>query len=121
MGVMWGVGVWAWCGRVGVVWVWAWCRRANLAERIDSTAIPESLVASLRAEFTKFVGADGHIRVGEIGGVMAAMGYSPSTRWLRSVITEARRTHAHTHARARARARTHTHTHTHTHTDVCRM
>jgi hypothetical protein len=69
-------------------------RRADLAERIDSTAIPESLAAALRAEFTKFVraGADGHIKVGEIGGVMAAMGYSPSAEWLRSVVTEVDRT-----------------------------
>jgi hypothetical protein len=69
-------------------------RRADLAERIDSTAIPESLAAALRAEFTKFVraGADGHILVREIGGVMAAMGYNPSAEWLRSVVTEVDRT-----------------------------
>jgi hypothetical protein len=38
------------------------------------------------------VGDDGHIMVKEVGGVMAAMGYSPSAAWLRSVVTEVDRT-----------------------------
>jgi Ca2+-binding EF-hand superfamily protein len=78
-------------------------RSADLRESIDKTAIPESLVAQLRTEFAKFVrvgpdghtvrvGADGHIKVKEIGGVMAAMGYNPSSEWLRSVVTEVDRT-----------------------------
>ncbi len=68
-------------------------KRAALFERIDSAAIPESLVSQLRHEFVKFTrGGDGHIKVKEIEDVMAALGYSPSARWLRAVVTEVDRT-----------------------------